>query len=404
MPGLAAYVDLLRRNADVRNVWLAQLISYLGDWFASVALIGLILQLGGGALSTSFNMLMAFMPSAISSLFFAGYLTDRFDRKRLMIVLDVLRVGVALLVLLARTPDTLWMAFAVHATLTFINNIFNTASSAALPNLVDDPADLGVAGTLGQGTFAIATIVGAALGGAFTTAFGRDATFVFNALTFVASALLLLRVRRSFQQHETSGTRLTLIALSDGWRWLRSNPSARHLILANVAITPVFATIGLYGIFATRSYDVGDIGTSLLYSARGVGALIGPLLLLPVLRAHEPNQQRRALAALFTLSLVGHTLLGALPVLPAGMLGLALAFAGSTSFFVTVRVALLKVVPDAVRGRVLAVDSFLFPLFASIFTLVAGALAEWAGPGIATLACVGLAALGLVWWLVRRID
>jgi MFS family permease len=147
--GLNGYVVLLRNNADVRNIWLAQVISQFGDWFNSVALLGLIYHITGDALAATLVQTLTVLPNALASLTIGGYLADRFDRRMLAVAVDLVRAAVALLLLFVNTSDTLWIAYVVVATLSIGEAIFGPAISAAQPNLCR-PHELAAANALQQ--------------------------------------------------------------------------------------------------------------------------------------------------------------------------------------------------------------------------------------------------------------
>ena len=113
---LRPYLDLLRRNRSFSRLFAAQLISFAGDWFATVAILGLTLELTGSPAIASLLLVVQTGAFAIASPI-AGVLADRFDRRRLMVIADLARVPVALAFLLARDPGTLWIAFVAAALL-----------------------------------------------------------------------------------------------------------------------------------------------------------------------------------------------------------------------------------------------------------------------------------------------
>src|SRR4051794_41836345 len=90
------YLRLLRTNRDFRLLSLGTLISLGGDWFLTVALLDLVLQLTGSATLASLMLLCQSLPVFLVSPF-AGHLVDKVDRRKLMIVVDLLRVGACLL-------------------------------------------------------------------------------------------------------------------------------------------------------------------------------------------------------------------------------------------------------------------------------------------------------------------
>src|SRR3990172_2688456 len=105
---LAPYLALLRRNPDFARLYAAQLTSFAGDWFATVALLGLALEVSGSAALASLVLVLQTGGFAAAAPF-AGILADRLDRRRLMVAADVARVPVALGFLVARDADTLWI-------------------------------------------------------------------------------------------------------------------------------------------------------------------------------------------------------------------------------------------------------------------------------------------------------
>src|ERR1700693_6311631 len=107
---LRPYLTLLRGNPAFTRLFTAQLISFAGDWFATVALLGLALQLTGSPAIASLLLVMQTGAFALSTPL-AGVLADRYDRRRLMVAADLARVPAALAFLLARDPGTLWIAF-----------------------------------------------------------------------------------------------------------------------------------------------------------------------------------------------------------------------------------------------------------------------------------------------------
>src|SRR5438132_5339594 len=134
------YLRLLRRNRDFRLLYAGTLISLGGDWFLTVALLDLVLQLTGSATLASLMLLCQSLP-----IFFftplAGPVIDRVDRQKLMVLTDVVRPGACLLPLLAWSPAMLPFAYAGVILISIGSAYFEPASQAALPNLVP-PADL----------------------------------------------------------------------------------------------------------------------------------------------------------------------------------------------------------------------------------------------------------------------
>ena len=187
--GFAAARSLLRRNRDFRRLYLASVISLGGDWFLLVALFGLALELSPSPFAVAFIVaaqdLTYFLASPVT-----GALADRVDRRILMVVADVARAILVVGFLLVRSPDTLWIAYALLAVFATFSAAFEPASAAALPNLVEKE-DLGIANALSGSLWGTMLAVGAAIGGIVTAALGRDVAIAIDALSFVASASLI---------------------------------------------------------------------------------------------------------------------------------------------------------------------------------------------------------------------
>ena len=199
--GFRASLSLLRRNGDFRKLYLASLISLGGDWFLLVALFGLALEFTGSAVSVAALIVAQEVPFGVASLI-GGVLADRFDRRRLMVVCDVARTLLCLGFLLVNDPSMMWLAYLLLAVISSFSAVFDPASSAALPNLVE-PRELGPANALSGSLWGTMLAVGAALGGIVAAALGRDAAFLIDASSFAVSGLLIARIRRPFSAERT---------------------------------------------------------------------------------------------------------------------------------------------------------------------------------------------------------
>src|SRR5687767_2461904 len=193
-----SYWRLLRRNRDFRLLYFGTLISLGGDWFLTVALLDLVLELTGSATLVSLILLCQTLPIFLFTPH-AGHLVDRIDRRKLMIAVDLLRISACLLPLLARTPAMLPFAFAGVFLIAAGSAYFEPAAQAALPNIVAKE-DLGAANVLMGSTWGTMLAAGAGIGGVVTAVLGRDASFLFDALSFGVSAIFLMRMRGRFSE------------------------------------------------------------------------------------------------------------------------------------------------------------------------------------------------------------
>src|SRR5947207_5567309 len=128
------YWQLISKNSRFRRLWTAQLISAAGDWFNSVAVLGLILQLTNSGLAVGLFVLCSTMPTFFL-IPFAGPVVDRFDRRTLMIVTNVLSAGIALLFALVHTASMLWLVYLAAVLLVLMAAFFAPANAASIPNI-----------------------------------------------------------------------------------------------------------------------------------------------------------------------------------------------------------------------------------------------------------------------------
>ena len=119
-----SYTQLLRNNRPYRKLWLSQVVSNAGDWFNTIAVLGLTLELTQSGLALSIAMLCQMLPAFFVAPI-AGVIAERYDRKRVMIVADLLRSGVALGFLLVDTPDEVWLIYLFMACLSALGPFFD---------------------------------------------------------------------------------------------------------------------------------------------------------------------------------------------------------------------------------------------------------------------------------------
>src|SRR5947207_5365914 len=105
-------LSVLRANRNFRLLYIGQTISQLGDWFNAVAVFALLLDLTGSATAVAWMMIVQFLPVALVGPL-AGVVVDRVDRRRLMIVTDLMRGCLILALLLVHRTDQVWIAYVV---------------------------------------------------------------------------------------------------------------------------------------------------------------------------------------------------------------------------------------------------------------------------------------------------
>jgi len=234
------YFALLRSNANFRRLWMAQLISEIGDWFYSLAVYDLLLLTTHSAKAVSWAIIIQTLPWFFMTPL-AGHIVDRFSRRRLMILADVIRGFVVLGLLLARSRSEVWLVYVLLGLEVIFASFFEPARSALLPSITSADEIL-PANALCSATWSLALTVGAALGGAVAALLGRNVAFAVNSLSFFASALLILRiqVRESHlvpaDSSEDCPQPRGLQSLREGWDYMRRNPKVSVLAFAKTGL------------------------------------------------------------------------------------------------------------------------------------------------------------------------
>lgn len=407
MPGpmrLEPYLTLLRRNPDFSRLYAAQLASFAGDWFATVALLGLALQLTGS--SSLAALVLALQTGGFAAAApMAGIVADRFDRRKVLIATDLARIPVALLFLLAREPETLWIAFAAVVLLAIGAAVFEPTSAASLPNLVE-PDDLPTANVLIGSAWGTMLALGAALGGVVAVTLGRDAAFIANAASFAVSALLILGIRRPLQLPREPGhdpaSGGPIAAIRTAIDFARTRRTVAAFLLTKASFGLGTGIVALLAVFGRTVFDAGDAGIGLLFAARGLGALVGPFLARSIMGTDDLGLLR----GIGWSFIVVVTVYALFPVAPAIWIAALLVFAahcGGGAQWAFSTIGLQRATPDAIRGRIFSVDYGLVTLVIAGSTLLAGFLADTLNPQAAAWTMVALVALsGAAWYAFSR--
>jgi MFS family permease len=372
-------VSLLRRNGDFARLYTAQLISYAGDWFATVALLGLVHDLTGSSALTVGVIVAQLMTFAVLSPI-GGYLADRFNRQRLMVSVDLVRAVLALGLLLVRGPDFVWLAFVLAAGTSGLGAFFEPASTAAVPNLVDEE-DLPVANVLVGAAWGTMLAVGGALGGLVAATLGRDAAFIGNAVSFLISALLLIGVRRRFEEPREEPVQARMgAAVVETVRYARKDDRVLALLVVKGGFGLGAGVIGLLAIFSLRVFDTGDAGTGILYAFRGVGALVGPFLARAFVR--DTVSLFRAIGAALAVYGVFYAMFPLMGTLWTAAPFALLAHLGGGAVWTLSTYGLQLLVPDRIRGRVFSLDFLLVTLTIAVSNLLGGWAADEIDPRV----------------------
>ena len=394
--------NVLRDNRDLRLLFVAQNLSFMGDWFTFVALAGLVQDVTDSAFLVSLLLVAFSLPSFLASPL-GGPVADRYDRRQVLIVVSILQ-AVSACGLLFIGETHIWLAFVSQGLIAAFAAFVRPAVEAAVPNLARDPDELRRANALFGSSWGVMLAVGAGLGGIFSEAFGRQAAFIADIATFVVAAGLIAMVKRPMQE-DRGASRAPVRPIAD-MREAIELARRDSTILALLASKMTFAigagVVSQLAVYAADAFSSGDAGRGLLLGARGVGSGLGPI----IGARFAKGDLRRVLLVCGVAGLVfsaGYLAAAAAPMLIIAGACVMFAHLGGGAQWTISTYGLQVRAPDDMRGRVLAGDFALITLSLALSSVAAGIVSEQVGAR-ATVAIFGAiaAASSTVYLLLTR--
>lgn len=387
------------QHAGYRLYFAGQAISLLGNWIQQVALGWLVYRLTDSTLLLGSVVFLTQVPQLVVAPL-AGIIIDRSNIRRLLLV-----VQIAMMLQAATLAVLTWGEWISPAHILLAAAIFGTLNSFEVPlrhaytsQLVHDRQDLPNAIALNSLFFNLARFIGPPLAGSLLALTSEAACFTINALSFVAIIGVLLSLRTDPRPH--SDARFG-DALREGVAFLRGSFPVRH-ILWQVALLNFLAAnfMPLMPAFARDIFAGGPEMLGLLLGSSGAGALMASLMLASR-RSVRGLSGSIALGHLLTavsllaFALSSHT---GLAMLMLFLLGFGLINCNASS-----NTILQTILPERLRGRVLALYSAANLGAGGLGGLLSGALAEHVGPS-ASLFYMGLFLLVTAILFLARLE
>lgn len=393
----AAYGKILRDNPNFRRLWIAQVVSELGDWFYSVALFSFVLETTGSATAMSLVFVLQVLPMTIASPF-AGVVNDHASRRSVMMFADWMRSGIVALMMVAYFLHSIPLLYLLLFLETVMWALFEPARSAVVPNITSGEETV-VANALSSSTWAINFALGSAIGGLTTSYLGRPAVFALNSLSFIGSALLIRRMQ--FDEPHTGGKEPLRLAdifnyrpMLEGFRYVRGDARRLATMFVKTGLSLMGTNWVILPLMGEKVFPIhlpgvppaeqGTVGMSLLLGARGAGAMIGAFAGSKAAGADQ-HRMRRAVLYGFAAAGVGYVALGFAPNFAAAVACLMLAHSGGSMTWVGSTGMLQQLTEDRFRGRVFSAEFALSMLVLSVVGFAAGGLSD-SGVTVRTLA------------------
>jgi len=375
------------RRRDFALLWSGGLVSVAGDWMLYAALPFFVYERTGSTVATA-GMIVASLTPAVLLGSFAGVFVDRWDRKRVLVLANLLQAVAVAFLLLVPSDGWLWIVYVVAVAQSCVAAFSQPAEGALLPSLVEDD-QLVPANALNALNNRIGRLVGAPVGGVLLAALGLEAVVVVDCVSFLGAALLIApisapRAVRGEPEQARPAAPVARTRWASFWaEWV----AGLRLVGNDRTIAVLFLVFGLMTFGGTMLdpltvawvRDVLGEGPevySLLITAHAVTGIVGTLL---VGRFGADSSPRDLIGW-------GSLIAGAALLLKYNVPVLALAFAttavtGITSVASAVGAESLaqRAVPDAYRGRVFGSLQATIFLLSLLGALTGGLLAEVVG-------------------------
>src|ERR1044071_3385474 len=323
------YFPFLQLRSKFRSLWLAQVISLTGDWFNTIASVIIVNRYAASGLAIgSLFIARALPPFLLGPV--AGVIADRFDRRKVLILSDLLRAGIVICFLLVDRPDRLWLLYVLTVLQFSVSAFFEPSRAALVPGLVEEEGLL-TANTLSSITWSAMLALGGAIGGLTASLFGVRVSLLVDAASFLASAALVLTIPGQFRVDAVH-------ALESGWKNFVDgmNYVRKDLDVALVTLVKALGQVGSFDIiaalYASHVFRQGQEGATtlgLMFTAFGVGAVIGPLISNRFGNS-EAIWLRRAILGGFVCMPLAWLIVGIAPALPIALAGCVLRGAGGS--------------------------------------------------------------------------
>lgn len=400
---IVGYFELLQSNSNFRWLWSGQVVSLLGDWLNIIASAILIRNLteSGLALGLLFTIRML-APFVVAPL--AGICADRYNRKHLLIITDVVRGLIVFGFLFVRDENDVILLYILVALLFGVSGFFTPARSAILPD-VTERNELGTANALSATTWSVMLALGSAIGGVTAGLLGAHAAFIIDGLTFFISAVLLLQIKlpNPFASKAAIDGRSKFSALG----YMVRHPDILFISLNKGAIALLLsAGFQVAQVEIAKSHFIvgidGAISLGLMFCMGGVGSGIGPIV-ARIWTGDRDKPLRRSISLGYLIGALGLLIAAPLLNLPLVVFGGFVRSIGGGIAWVFSTQLLLQLAPNEIRGRIFGTEFALFTLMGAVATAIVGAMMDLFGVEIVLW---WLAALPLIpavlWWFWQR--
>ncbi len=372
MGAMNEYLSILKKRPSFRYLWFSSLISLAGDWFNTIASLIIVNRYTNSGLAISYILIARTLPRFFFSPI-AGVIADRFNRKTIMVISDLLRAGIVMSFLFVDRPERVWLIYLLTFLQISVASFFEPASSALVPSLVKGDKELITGNVMQSITWSAMLAVGAGLGGGFAALLGAEAALIIDSLSFLLSAALVLKIVTPKTELVKKQISAGFAGFTDGIKYI-----SKRVDVATLTIVKMMGQIGsgdiIIAVLAERYFNFGREGAislGVMFAASGLGAVVGPLL-----GNHFTDRSEKALKKLifvgYLIIPISWAVITLAPNLWVASLGFLLRLVGASINWTYSNVLIQLKVPDNFLGRVFSLDMALFTVASSLSIYLTG--------------------------------
>ncbi len=385
------------RQRNFALLWVGGLISSTGDWLLLIGMPVYVYLLTGSVLATSVTLIVGYVPNLLFSSI-AGVFVDRWDRRRVMVIANLLLAAGLLPMLLIHDQGTLWILYPVLFFEAMVDQFVQPAQNALLPQLVAEE-QLVTANSLNSVSSSVSRLAGAALGGILLATLGLRVTVLLDLVSFLFVAAMLWQIRLPIQalsEPEKAAAAPAITATNSlrgavkklGGEWLEGI----QLLLQRAPLVVLFVIWmvtrlgeGVFGtmlvIFVKQVLDAGSVVYGSLLSVQAIGSLLGGLLIAQFGKRLVPARMTGIGFALFGLIdlLIVDLPLFIRSIWLVGLLFILVGLPGTASM-VGMQTLLQNSVEDRLRGRIFGALFAVGSLMTLLGAILSGLLGARLGP------------------------
>ena len=376
----SSYLRLLRQNPNYRRYWISSCISQIGDWFNYIAIFVLLNELTGSGQAVSWFLIAKYFPPAVLGPV-AGVIADKFSRKTILITCDLLRAVLVLTYVLIQSTEYIWLVYVLALTQESIWTFYHPARQATVPNLCTRE-ELSIVNGLSGASWSVMLAFGAALGGFFTAHFGWQAAIIADCCTFLISASIMLTVLIPHKKQQVpadfSLARITgWRDLQEGFSYIKAHPRVMALLTVKSGWAlsgGILVMLAVFGeqVFAQESGGGRGGLSGILFSMRGLGAALGPIIVWRLIGDGVPAM-RKAIGWAFFFSCAAYLLFSQAPNMLLAAFWVFWGHFGGSVQWVFSTTLLHRQIEDRFRGRLFSTEMTLMTLMLSFSIWCTGA-------------------------------